>query len=106
MFNFKDAVKQDIQNTFLNIKEFADKHVINDKDVYCVVDKMETRGADARTTLEGVFVNAVTIYAKDGDLPCVPVEGEILYLDYKMYIVRSVSVEMGMLVIVAEVYAQ
>lgn len=108
MSAFKDAVSRDIGAVFLNIEEFADKHVLNGQDVTCLVDKDLTNEANktASNPLEGVFLNTITIYVKCGDIATQPVEGEILRLDGERYFVRSVSVEMGVLVIVAEVNNQ
>lgn len=102
--NFKEAVQKDIVSVFLNHEEFADEHVLNDRNVVCLVDKDMT--SPATQSLEGVFMNAVTIYVKSDDMERQPVENELLFLDGAMYIVRSVSVEMGVLVIVAEVHNQ
>lgn len=108
MSAFKDAVSKDVTAVFLNIEEFADKHVLNDQDVICLVDKDMTTEATTRLSnpLEGVFLNTLTIYVKEKDLKAKPVEGELLYLDGEMYLVRSVSVEMGILVIIVEVHNQ
>lgn len=108
MSAFKDAVAKDIKAVFINLDEFADEHDLDGKKVRCVVDKDIT--ATAKDTianpLMGVFVSAVTIYVDAKDMDRKPVEGEILLLDNKRYIVRNVGVEDGMLVILAEVHDQ
>lgn len=104
MSAFKDAVSNDIMSVFLNVDEFADKHVLNGKKVICIVDKDLTEAAKKTVSnpLDGVFINAVMIFVKSSDLERQPVEGELLYLDDKMYIVRNVSEEMDVLSITAE----
>ena len=108
MSKFKDAVKRDIETTFINPEEFGDKHLLNDKEVICVVDTDALK--EAKSTISnpfvGVFVNAVTIYVKTADLEQKPVVGEQLFLDNNLYIVRNVSDEMGLLAIIAEVHDQ
>lgn len=108
MSNFKDTVSKDVQNVFLNIDEFADRHELNGRDVVCLIDTDATNPAKQSVSnpLTGVFVNSITIYVKPDDLEHRPVEGERLYVDDKMYFVRTVSSEMGLLVIVAEVHDQ
>lgn len=104
MSAFKDAIAKDVKAVFINPMEFADTHSVNGYEVACVVDKDLT--AEAQQRLEGVFVNTVTIYIAEGDLEVRPVEGELLDLDEVQHIVRSVSAEDGILVIVAEVNEQ
>lgn len=107
MSAFKDAVATDVDAVFLNADEFADFHDIDGETVRCMIDKNiinETSDTQAYP-LEGVFVNTLTIYVRTGDI-LTPVEGQILSVDDSMHIVRSVSEEMGMLVIVAEANEQ
>ena len=108
MRSFKDAVSADAANVFLNMDEFADRHNLNGRDVVCLVDTDMTDPAKVMVNkkLEGVFVNSITVYVKPGDLERRPVEGEPLYLDDEMYFVKTVSSEMGLLVITAEVHGQ
>lgn len=103
MSAFKDAVANDVMAVFLNEDEFADVHEVNGERVSCVIDKNLMQEADA--SLEGVFVNALTVYLREGDIDT-PVEGAILSVDGSMHLVRGVSVEDGMLVIVAEANEQ
>lgn len=104
MSAFKDAVSKDIKSVFINLDEFADEHYLNGQLVRCVVDEDLTTSAP--DNLVGVFLNAITIYIAKEDLEVQPVEGALLYLDEKMYLVKKVSDEAGVLVIVAEVYRQ
>lgn len=108
MRTFKDAVSADVANVFLNMDEFADRHNLNGRDVICLVDTDMTDPAKERVnkSLEGVFVNSITVYVKPDDLERRPVERELLYLDGEMYFVQTVSSEMGLLVITAEVHGQ
>ncbi|MGN0885798.1 MAG: hypothetical protein ACI4RT_02245 [Candidatus Spyradenecus sp.] len=104
MSAFKEAVKQDVKSVFVNLDEFADRHALNGETVSCIVDEDLTEGAN--TTYEGVFLNTVKIYVATEDLPARPVEGELLYLDEEVYLVRKVSDEAGVLVITAEAHNQ
>lgn len=108
MSAFKDAVAKDIKSVFINMDEFAYEHDLNGKKVQCVVDKDIIDGAKGTVSnpLYGVFLNAITIYVDAKDIDRKPVEGELLSLDKKRYVVRNVSVEDGILVILAEVHDQ
>lgn len=108
MTTFKDAIEQDVTNVFLNPDEFAKTYNLNGNDVCCMVDTDLVSGI--AQTLEnpafGIFHNAVTIYVKTADMERKPVEGELLYLDDKMFYVRKVNIETGMYVIVVEANEQ
>lgn len=108
MSRFKDTVKKDIGAVFINPEEFGDKHILNDKEVVCIVDENETNEAKKTVSspIEGVFVNRLTIYVKTSDMDAKPVVGEPLYLDDEMYLVNNVSDEMGVLAITVGVHEQ
>ena len=101
--DFKSMVAHDIDTVFFCGNEFAEMHRINDDLVECVIDELLTKeSADTLTNpMEGVFLNGITIYVRSEDIRK-PVEGEVLMIDGHMHLVRRVSDEMGMLVIVAE----
>ena len=107
MMDFKSMLARDVDEVFLCGDEFAEMHRINDEWVECVIDELLTKeSADTLTNpMEGVFINGITIYVKKGDIRK-PVEGEVLMIDGRMHLVKSVSDEMGMLVIVAEANEQ
>ena len=100
MSAFKDAIAADIKNVFINTDEFADEHDINGVMIPCVISDDMTAGASA--SLEGIFLNTLTIHVSKDDLDEIPVEGELLRVNGSMHVVRSVSNEMGMLVITCE----
>lgn len=102
MSRFKRFVSLDVKRAFINIEEFAEEHLLNGERVTCVIDKDLTQ--DAKNI--GVFMNAITIYVETADLEAKPVEGELLDVDGNMYVVRSVSDEDAVLVIVAEANEQ
>ena len=105
--DFKSKVAHDIDSVFFCGNEFAEMHRINDELVECVIDDLLTKeSADTLThPMEGVFLNGITMYVKMGAIPK-PVEGEVLMIDGRMHLVRRVSIEMGILAIVAEANEQ
>lgn len=104
MSRFKAAVQNDIKAVFLNLEEFGEWHTLNEVKVQCVIDRNLTQDYSDSHIL-GVFVNILTIYVDSSDMPT-PVEGEILSVDGSLHLVKSVSEEGGMLVIVAEANEQ
>ena len=104
MMNFKKMLAKDMDSVFLNTNEFADWHDINGERLACVIDHDVTLEGEA--SLEGVFLNAISIHLAVGSLVHRPKENEPIYVDDKLYFVRSVSDEMGCWVIVAEANGQ
>lgn len=103
MSAFKDCIKHDITRVFINLDEFADYHNIDGVNIGCIVDKDLT--SEFAGAALGVFINTITLYIREGDISA-PVEGEIISLDGSLHLVKSVSVEGGVLVIVAEANEQ
>ncbi len=104
MISLKDAIDRDIHAVFLNDAEFAETHIIDDALVSCVIEKDVVQGASG--SFEGVFLNTMTINVSMDALGRVPVEGELINIDGAFYLVRNVSIEMGMFVIVCEANEQ
>lgn len=100
MSAFKDFVAADVQNVFINLDEFAEEHEIGHEVVPCILDKIITQAHDNDSYL-GVFVNQLTIYVEVGLIET-PVEGALLNVDGSLHLVKSVSNEGGVLVIVTE----
>lgn len=105
MSAFKDAVQADVKAVFINLEEFAEDHNVNGIIMPCVVDKNILAETEQESII-GVFVNTITLSVATADLLRPPVEGEIMRLDGEIYIVRSVSDESGVLVIVLEANEQ
>ena len=104
MKGFKDFVAHDVSRVFINLNEFGEEHDINGCLIPCIIDTNVTIEGEA--SLEGVFLNDVTIHLPEFAIEVVPVEGEVLSLDGSLHIVRRVSRESGVLVIVAEANEQ
>ena len=104
MSAFKDFVAADVQNVFINLDEFSEEHEIGHEVVPCILDKIITQ-ANGDDSFLGVFVNQLTIYVEVGVIET-PVEGELLNIDGALHLVKSVSNEGGVLVIVTEANEQ
>lgn len=100
MSAFKDAVQADVKRVFLNALEFADMHRINGALVRAMVDRdvlKERPRLRIEEYAEGVFREELLVYVATGDLPRVPVRGEIFRLDDERYLVEEVAENMGVL---------
>lgn len=89
---FKDIIKNDIDTTFLNEDEFAEKHVVDGKEMTIIVDNNEMLEREKRykEQLEkGTFVKQMLIYVKASEFGRLPRIGRLLNLDGKNYTVTD-----------------
>ena len=105
---FKDVLKEDLENVFLNIDEFASLHYINGKQIICIVDDVDaiqkTRdikaGSISNVTGLGLLHCDRVVCCKVEDLERVFSPGERIRMDSKQWIVDdNVSVQHGLLVL-------
>ncbi|WP_286978906.1 hypothetical protein [Aminobacterium sp. UBA5514] len=93
MSGFKDFVQSDL-TTFFNSSEFASYHVINDKEILCVIDEdlIHERRLQSRTeAVDGVFSKEIILYARAADMECEPLRGEEFRLDGSLFFVEEVG---------------
>lgn len=105
MATLKDYIKDFDLNTFINMDEFADDHVINGETIKCVVD---TDIFDERSTISGdrsggVFKDSISIFIKMSDIEK-PLIDEMMTVDDDHYRVVEVKENMGMYEIVLSQY--
>lgn len=105
MSAFKDIIKNDCSNVFINIEEFSDDHIINGKTIRCQVDDYEQISREKRYQYnrslhgDGIYLKEVMIYvtAEEFNEKCgaLPPVGRELYLDGKQYLVSDAQDEYG-----------
>ena len=96
--SFKDQIKQDLSDIFLNLDEFADLHRIEGKEVPVVIDR------DIKAKLSKIGDNRIhgmdeadmVIMGKASDLPENLDPGRLLNLDGREVIVVTTTSEMGL----------
>ena len=98
---FREQVEADIENVFLNPSEFAEIHQIDNVECLAVVCN-DTTSKISRTlggprVTDGLHGDYATVAVKKADLPRVPVQGNNLRLDGKLFKVASCTEDMGML---------
>ena len=101
MSAFKDMLKADLDNVFINAEEFADEHELNGQTVLCVVQSpteqgMFLQGLDYRG-FDGVRGQTTIVYVKKEIIGEVPAEGEVITLDGEPMLVDSCVDDMGLL---------
>ena len=86
--SFKEVMKDDVNNTFMNVDEFADMHTVDEK-------KM-------KSNMDGVYVKQKLIYVKADDFGPLPAIGRQIVFDGKRYMVTDSTDEDGVYTITME----
>lgn len=99
--NFKEQMQQDIRNTFMNLGEFAEIHMVNGKEMTVQIDSNEMLEREKRykarngVYADGVFRKELLIYVTAEEFGKLPAVGRSLTLDGKNYIVSDAIDESG-----------
>ena len=96
--SFKDQIKQDLSDIFLNLDEFADLHRIEGKVVPVVIDSdiMAKLSKIGDNRIHGMDEADMVIMGKASDLPENLDPGRLLNLDGREVIVVTTTTEMGL----------
>lgn len=99
MIDFKDIIRNDIKNTFLNNLEFAEEKEINGILMPVIDDGNILKETETQTG--GIFENSRTIYVSEEYMKR-PKQGSMLTMDGQKFIVVSAVSSMGMIEIVIQ----
>lgn len=101
---FKNIVREDVHNVFLNIEEFSEIHTINGKSMPVQVDSNEQIEREKRSAknIEGMFTNQRLIYVAASDFGPMPKQGSLLTMDNRMFRVADTVDEDGIYSIALE----
>lgn len=94
---FKECVRQDVTDVFLNLDEFGVEHSINGKTMTAIVDNNELieREKKAKSDMDGVNVKTTLIYVRARDYGALPPVGYVVRMDGKSYLVTDATNEDG-----------
>ena len=94
---FKELLKADVHNIFLNPAEFGERHRVNGKIMVIVLDDMENieREKKMKSNMDGIFTRQVFFYVASADFGPLPKEGGIIDLDGQKYTVLDATDECG-----------
>ena len=101
---FKDIIKADVHNVFLNLEEFADTHTVNGTDMAVLIDNNEQIEREKRNNqnMDGIFTNQRLIYVAASDFGPLPKQGSLLTLDKRTFRVADAIDEDGIYSITLE----
>lgn len=102
--SFKEVMKDDVNNTFMNVDEFADMHTVDGKEIPVLVDDNEIieREKKMKSNMDGVYVKQKLIYVKADDFGPLPAIGRQIVFDGKRYMVTDSTDEGGVYTITME----
>ena len=89
----KDEIINDIDNVFLIFEDFAETHIVEGKEILCVLDNeaLKTRQGSAEIGID----ERLLLFAKVEDLPKKK-KGGLLNIDSKIYMIDDWKVNFGM----------
>lgn len=87
MATFKDIVRNDAENVFLNKDEFAEEHMVDGKSMTIIIDNNEHLEREKRYKAleEGISQKQVLFYVSAAEFGRLPKLGRLLELDGKKY---------------------
>ncbi len=87
MPTFKDIVRRDVENVFLNKDEFAEEHTVDGATMTIIIDNNEQLEREKRSKAleEGVTQKQVLFYVSAAQFGRLPKIGRLLELDGKKY---------------------
>ena len=90
----KDEITNDIDNVFLDFEDFAELHLVEGKEILCILDDeaLKTRQGSAEI---GIDESTLLLFAKVEDLPKRK-KGGLLNVDHKLYMIDDWKVNFGM----------
>ena len=102
--SLKEVMKDYVDNTFMNVDEFADMHTVDGKEMAVLVDDNEIveREKKMKSNMDGVYVKQKLIYVKASDFGALPAIGRQIMFDGKRYLVTDSTDEQGVYTITME----
>lgn len=97
MLSFKKQLENDFDNTFFNLKEFAELRNIDGKEVPVVVDNdtLLALNLGKSADSDGIFEDAKLFFIQRKDLDYEPVIGQIINFDGESYPIGNILEDFG-----------
>ncbi len=98
MSAFKDQLKADIDNTFLNTNEFADLHIINEIEMAATIDEELEEYENLKDyDYDGLYKVKMIVFVNYNSFGKIPAIKSSIMVDGKKYFVLGASESFGML---------
>lgn len=100
--NFKEVLKDDLNNVFFNNDEFAEFHIVDGKNILIIIDN-ETLKAN-KIKGAGTYLGDVLFYAQRSYFEETPVIGQRMTLDGEIYNINDIGEDNEMYEITLEAF--
>lgn len=92
--NFKEQINQDLEDTFFNIDEFGEEHMIDRKLKTIIIDN-ETLKERNKKEYDGILTADLLYYIKESDLDKEPIPESAQFFDGNIYTIVDVKSDSG-----------
>ena len=98
---FKGQIAADTKNVFMNALEFSEEHIIDGRNMLCIVDNNELMARrvkykfGSKFYVDQVGIKDILIYVRAEDFGALPAIGRTLIFDGKPYIICDAVNESG-----------
>lgn len=105
MSSFKDMVREDIKEVFLDLEMFGETHVVAGKEMTIVFDDAEKlRRNEQYQDNKAIYSKRIFFYAAAEDFGKLPELGRTIDIDGRNYKVLQAEQEDGMYAVMAEAF--
>lgn len=105
MSTFKELIKQDISNVFMNLEEFSETATVDGKAVHIMYDKNELNDRKPAGTADGLYTGLMLVYIPVGEYGPAPAINKIITINGKQYQIRDCINEDGIYSMTIERYS-
>lgn len=99
MSGFKEMALKDIEETFFNVDEFGEKHIIDGKAMMVIVDGLEVVERQKKQSehgqIDGIFKKQIVLFVRKSDFGPFPPIGCKLRMDDSYYLIEDAIDEGG-----------
>lgn len=97
MISFKVQMEKDFDDTFFNLEEFAELHMIDGKEIPVVKDSETLMQLNLGKTAhsDGIFTDSIVLFVQKKHMEYEPVIGQIMEFDGVTYPIDNVLSDTG-----------
>ncbi len=98
MRGFKDVVRKDVKNIFLNLEEFGTMHQVGGRELCIIIDENELTEREKKQFgrgRDGVYKKTLLFYVAAEDFGPLPAPEQVLLLDGRKYLITEAVNEDG-----------
>ena len=97
MISFEEQMEKDFDDTFFNLEEFAELHMIDGKEIPVVKDSETLMQLNLGKTAhsDGIFTDSIVLFVQKKHMEYEPVIGQIMEFDGVTYPIDNVLSDTG-----------